>query len=148
MWADRDGARRISPLPPGSIEIGGERGAVRLSPHQSPNGCQGRRCIGIDVAKAWLDVATSGEERVWRVRNDSDGITTLVADLAARAPQLVVLEATGGHETAVTAALVAAGLAVAVVNPRQVRDFAKATGHLAKSDALDARVLARFAQRI
>jgi transposase len=104
--------------------------------------------MGIDVAKAWLDVATSGEERVWRVSNDSDGITTLVADLAARAPQLVVLDATGGHETAVTAALVAAGLAVAVVNPRQVRDFAKATGQLAKSDALDARVLARFAQRI
>jgi transposase len=104
--------------------------------------------MGIDVATAWLEVATSGEERVWRVSNDSDGITTLVADLAARAPQLVVLEATGGHETAVTAALVAAGLAVAVVTPRQVRDFAKATGQLAKSDALAARVLARFAQRI
>jgi transposase len=100
------------------------------------------------VAKAWLDVASSSEERVWRVSNDHAGITTLVADLVARAPQLVVLEATGGQETAVTAALVTAGVAVAVVNPRQVRDFARATGQLAKSDALDARVLALFAARV
>jgi transposase len=104
--------------------------------------------IGIDVAKAWLDVASSASDRGWRVANDTDGIAALVADLRERAPQLVVLEATGGYETAVTAALVAAGLAVAVVNPRQVRDFAKATGQLAKSDALDARVLARFAARV
>ena len=104
--------------------------------------------IGIDVAKAWLDVASSGDEPVRRVANDADGIAALVADLGARLPRLIVLEATGGHETAVTAALVAAGLEVAVVNPRQVRDFAKATGQLAKSDTLDARVLARFAQRI
>jgi transposase len=104
--------------------------------------------LGIDVAKAWLDVASSSEERVWRVSNDHAGITTLVADLVARAPQLVVLEATGGQETAVTAALVTAGVAVAVVNPRQVRDFARATGQLAKSDALDARVLALFAARV
>jgi transposase len=103
---------------------------------------------GIDVAKAWLDVASSADEPVRRLPNDADGIAALVADLRERAPQLVVLEATGGYETAVTAALVAAGLAVAVVTPRQVRDFAKATGQLAKSDALDARVLARFAQRI
>jgi transposase len=104
--------------------------------------------LGIDVAKAWLDVASSSEERVWRVSNDHAGITTLVADLVARAPQLVVLEATGGQETAVTAALATAGVTVAVVNPRQVRDFARATGQLAKSDALDARVLALFAARV
>jgi transposase len=104
--------------------------------------------LGIDAAKAWLDVASSSEERVWRVSNDHAGITTLVADLVARAPQLVVLEATGGQETAVTAALVTAGVTVAVVNPRQVRDFARATGQLAKSDALDARVLALFAARV
>jgi transposase len=104
--------------------------------------------LGIDVAKAWLDVASSSEERVWRVSNDHAGITSLVADLVARAPQLVVLEATGGQETAVTAALVTAGVTVAVVNPRQVRDFARATGQLAKSDALDARVLALFAARV
>jgi transposase len=102
---------------------------------------------GIDVAKAWLDVATS-DEPVWRVANDVAGIATLVAQLTAQRPRLIVLEATGGYETAVTAALVAAGLAVAVVNPGQVRDFAKATGHLAKSDALDARVLALFAARV
>jgi transposase len=106
------------------------------------------RWIGIDVAKAWLDVASSGEERVWRVDNDGDGIAALVAEVTARSPRLIVLEATGGHETAVTAALAAAGLAVAVVNPRQVRDFARATGQLAKSDALDARVLALFAARV
>jgi transposase len=104
--------------------------------------------IGIDVAKAWLDVASSTEERTWRVANDDDGIAALVPDLTARAPRLVVLEATGGHERAVAAALTAAGIPVAVVNPRQVRDFAKATGRLAKSDALDARVLALFAARV
>jgi transposase len=104
--------------------------------------------IGIDVAKAWLDVASTAEERPWRVANDDDGIAVLVTDLTARAPRLVVLEATGGHERAVTAALTAAGVPVAVVNPRQVRDFAKATGQLAKSDALDARLLALFAQRV
>ena len=104
--------------------------------------------IGIDVAKAWLDVASTSEERVQRVANDEPGIAALVAELTARAPRLVVLEATGGHETLVAAALAGAGLPVAVVNPRQVRDFAKATGRLAKTDALDAQTLARFAQRI
>jgi transposase len=103
--------------------------------------------LGIAVAKAWLDVATS-DEPVRRVANDVAGIATLVAQLTAQRPRLIVLEATGGYETAVTAALVAAGLAVAVVNPRQVRDFARATGQLAKSDALDARVLALFAARV
>jgi transposase len=104
--------------------------------------------IGIDVAKAWLDVASAGDEPVRRFANDEAGIAAVVADLAAQGPALIVLEATGGHERAVTAALAAAGLPVAVVNPRQVRDFAKATGQLAKSDALDARVLALFAQRM
>ena len=104
--------------------------------------------IGIEVAKGWLEVACAGEERTWRVANDGAGIATLVADLTARAPRLIVLEATGGYEPALVAALAVAGLAVAVVNPRQVRDFAKATGQLAKTDALDARVLALFAQRV
>lgn len=106
------------------------------------------RWIGIDVAKAWLDVADTTQEAVQHVANDEAGIAALVADLAARAPRLVVLEATGGHERAITAALAAAEIPVAVVNPRQVRDFAKATGQLAKSDALDARLLALFAQRV
>jgi transposase len=104
--------------------------------------------IGIDVAKAWLDVARAGEATVRRLSNDADGIAALVAEMRAAVPQLVVLEATGGYERAVTAALSVAGIPVAAVNPRQVRDFAKATGQLAKSDALDARVLARFAQQI
>ena len=103
---------------------------------------------GIDVAKAWLDVARSADEPVRRFANDAEGIALLVAELTAQRPRLIVLEATGGHEMAVTAALVAAGLAVAVVNPRQVRDFARATGQLAKSDTLDARVLALFAARV
>jgi transposase len=103
---------------------------------------------GIDVAKAWLDVARSANEPVRRFANDAAGIALLVAELTAQRPRLIVLEATGGHEMAVTAALVAAGLAVAVVNPRQVRDFARATGQLAKSDTLDARVLALFAARV
>lgn len=105
--------------------------------------------IGIDVAKGWLDVACDDAAApVQRVANDGEGISEAVATLSALGPQLIVLEASGGPETAVTAALVAAGLPVAVVNPRQVRDFARATGRLAKTDALDARLLARFAARI
>jgi transposase len=104
--------------------------------------------IGIDVAKAWLDMARDEAEPVQRFANEAEGIAALVTDLVAAAPQLIVLEATGGQETALTAALVAAGLPVAVVNPRQVRDFARATGRLAKTDALDARLLAHFAARI
>jgi len=104
--------------------------------------------IGIDVAKAWLDVADTGGAVVRRFGNDGDGIAALLAAVAELAPRLVVLEATGGHETLVTAALAGAGIPVAVVNPRQVRDFAKATGQLAQTDALDAQLLARFAQRV
>ena len=104
--------------------------------------------IGIDVAKDWLDVADAGEEKPWRVDNDAAGIATLVATLSARSPQLIVLEPTGGLETAVTAALLAAGLPVAVVNPAQVRAFATASGQRAKTDTLDARLLARFGQRL
>lgn len=104
--------------------------------------------IGIDVAKAWLDVASTAETRVQRFANDGDGITALVAALTQRVPRLVVLEATGRYETLAAAALDVAQIPVAVVNPRQVRDFAKASGRLAKTDALDAQTLARFAQRI
>jgi transposase len=104
--------------------------------------------IGIDVAKDWLDVADAGEAPVWRVDNDAAGIAGLVERLAARPPHLVVLEPTGGLESTVVAALAAAGVAVAVVNPAQVRHFARAAGQRAKTDALDARVLARFAERM
>lgn len=103
--------------------------------------------IGIDVAKTQLDLAVAGGKH-WRVGNDEAGITALVGQLQAAQPTLVVLEATGGYERAVTAALAAAGIPVAVVNPRQVRDFAKATGILAKTDLLDARVLANFAATV
>lgn len=104
--------------------------------------------IGIDVAKDWLDVADAGEGRPWRVANDAAGIGALVDALVARAPRLVVLEPTGGLETAAVAALASAGLPVAVVNPAQVRHFARASGRRAKTDALDARVLARFGERM
>jgi transposase len=104
--------------------------------------------IGLDVAKDWLDVADAGETPPWRVDNDAAGIAALVETLTARLPRLIVLEPTGGLETAVTAALAAAGLAVAVVNPAQVRHFARASGQRAKTDALDARLLARFGARM
>lgn len=106
------------------------------------------RCVGIDVAKAALDVALHPSGETWRVSNDEAGIAPLVARLKALAPTVVVLEASGGLEWPVAAALGTAGLPVAVVNPRQVRDFAKATGRLAKTDRLDALVLARFGEAV
>jgi transposase len=102
--------------------------------------------IGIDVAKAQLDIAVRPAAEQWIAANDERGITDLVARLRALAPTLIVLEATGGREVPLVAALAEAGLPVAVVNPRQVRDFARAIGQLAKTDALDAQVLARFAE--
>jgi transposase len=105
--------------------------------------------VGIDVAKAQLDIAIRPSRERWAVPNDADGVVTLVERLQALHPTLIVLEATGGLERATTAALLAtAGLPVVVVNPRQARDFARATGQLAKTDALDARVLAHFADVI
>jgi transposase len=104
--------------------------------------------IGIDVSKARLDVASRPDGAAWQVANDAAGIATLVERARALGPAAVVLEATGGPERAATAALAAAGLPVAVVNPRQVRDFAKATGKLAKTDRLDAAVLAHFAEAV
>lgn len=103
--------------------------------------------VGIDVSKEQLDIALRpGGTR--SVPNDEAGFAQLLACLNAVPPTLVVLEATGGLEIPLTGALVAAGVPVVVVNPRQVRDFAKATGKLAKTDALDAQVLAQFAEAI
>jgi transposase len=104
--------------------------------------------VGIDVSKARLDVCMhpAGEKR--SDPNDAESIEKLVAFLVEKKPALIVLEATGGLETAFAVAACAAGLPVAVANPRQVRDFAKATGMLAKTDALDAAVIARFASAI
>ena len=87
--------------------------------------------IGIDVAKAQLDIALRPSGERWAVSNDAGGVATLVERLQALTPTLIVLEATGGLERAATAALAAAGLPVVVVNPRQARDFARATGQLA-----------------
>ena len=100
--------------------------------------------VGIDVAKATLDVWVEPDGTHWSVANDEAGIGELVAHLQRRAVTLVVLEATGGYEHDAAAALGLALIPTAVVNPRQVRDFARAAGQLAKTDRLDARVLAQF----
>lgn len=104
--------------------------------------------VGIDVAKAQLDIAVRPSGERWAVPNDADGVVTLVDRLQALHPTLMVLEATGGLERVATAALATAGLPVVVVNPRQARDCARATGQLAKTDALDARALAHCADVI
>jgi transposase len=104
--------------------------------------------VGIDVAKAELVVATRPAGERWMVENDERGVRTLVERLRGDAVELVVLEATGGYELLCVAALAAASLPVVVVNPRQVRDFARATGQLAKTDGIDADVLALFAERV
>ena len=104
--------------------------------------------IGIDVSQGWLDVALQPGGEAWRATNDEPGIAGLIDRLRALQPTAVILEATGGIELPVTGALLAAGLPAAVVNPRQVRDFARATGRLAKTDAIDAQVLARFGEAV
>ena len=104
--------------------------------------------VGIDVAKAQLDIALRPSGERWTVPNDTNGVTTLVERMQTLQPTLIVLEATGGLERLVTSALATGGLPVVVVNPRQARDFARATGQLAKTDALDARALAHFADVI
>lgn len=102
--------------------------------------------VGIDVSKATLDIAVLPQGSAWQAEREDKAISALVEQLQRLAPRLIVLEATGGLEAPVTAALASAGLAVAMVNPRQARDFAKATGVLAKTDTLDARMLARLGQ--
>ena len=104
--------------------------------------------VGIDVSKKTLDVAVMPDGAAWTFSNDEQGVTELLDCLRENPPTLIVLEATGALEGLVTSTLVAAGLPVVVINPRQVRDFAKATGKLAKTDSLDARVLAQFAQSV
>jgi transposase len=101
--------------------------------------------VGIDVAQAQVDIAVRPSGERWAVPNDASGVVTLVDRLQTLPPTLIVLEATGGLERAATAALATAGLPGVVVNPRQARDFARATGQLAKTEALEARALAHFA---
>jgi transposase len=104
--------------------------------------------VGIDVSKATLDVAVLPEGKQYQYTNSEAGIARLVAQLKELGPKLVIMESTGGLEMPSAAALTVAGVEVAIVNPRQVRDFAKATGQLAKTDVLDARVLARFGEAL
>ena len=104
--------------------------------------------VGIDVAKDALDVHVLPSNECAHVTTSAKDIQQLVARMVNIQPALIVLEATGGYERTLAAELAAAGLCVAVVNPRQVRDFARATGRLAKTDRIDAEVLALFAQRI
>ncbi len=105
--------------------------------------------VGIDVSKSTLDVAVVGSDpTIATVSNDAGGHKKLVSQLTSLSPELIVLEATGGYQHDVTLALAAVGLPVVVVNPRQVRDFARSMGQLAKTDRIDAHVLAEFAARV
>jgi transposase len=104
--------------------------------------------IGIDVSKARLDVAVIPNNEEVSVANDENGCRELAVRFKALRPKLIVLEATGGLENLVTGILVAEGFPVVVINPRQIRDFAKATGKLAKTDRLDAKTIARFGEAI
>jgi transposase len=106
------------------------------------------RVIGVDVSKARLDCCALPETEAWGVANDEVGVAALLEQVRSRAPQLVVMEATGGYETRVATALAAAGWRVAVVNPRQVRRFAQALNRLAKTDRIDAQVLAEFGRAV
>lgn len=104
--------------------------------------------VGIDVCQKSLDVYVRPSSKIFQLENNEIGIAQLVQALTKIEPKLIVLEATGGMEINAAVKLTEAGLAVAIINPRQSRDFAKATGQLAKTDAIDARVLAHFADAI
>lgn len=149
-----------SPYTPGSPETVREQGASSAVPSVNPNSRLGQRSphdkdgamerivVGIDVAKQRVDVHSRPGGEAFAVATDEAGLTELVERLQRLGPTLVVLEATGGYEVPVAAALGSAGLPVVVVNPRQVRDYARATGQLAKTDALDARSIALFAAAV
>jgi transposase len=104
--------------------------------------------VGVDVSKDSLDVAIGAQKEVITFSNDQNGVDSLVKKLRRMDVQLIVFESTGGYELLAASCLAEAGLAVVIVNPRQVRNFAKATGILAKTDAIDARVIARFAEAV
>jgi transposase len=106
------------------------------------------RFVGIDVSKSWVDVHVRPDGAKWRCTTDNEGLAELVRRLHPLHPRLVVMEASGGYEGVVAASLAEAELPVAVVNPRQVRRFAEALGQLAKTDAIDARVIAHFAEAV
>ena len=155
-----------SPQPPRVSEPEKKQGAPSTGSIENPNSRLGRKpsphsqgrimerhpaspsFVGIDVSKDRLNVHVRPSGQVFAVARDCQDLAQLVADLITLAPALIVLEATGGFEIIVAAALASAGLPLAVVNPRQIRDFARATGRLAKTDALDAQIVALFAERI
>jgi transposase len=155
-----------SPQPPGVNEPEKKQGAPSIGSRRNPNSRLGRQSsphlrervmehhsttpsfVGIDVSKDRLDVHVRPSAQSFAAQRDGAGLEQLVGELRQLAPALIVLEATGGFEITVAAALAGARLPTAVVNPRQIRGFARATGQLAKTDALDARVIALFAERI
>lgn len=102
--------------------------------------------IGIDVSKEWVDIAVRSTGDTWRVNQGQEGIDALILQFHSLNPRCVVMEATGGYEMPLSIALAAAGIPVAVVNPRQVRDFARSQGKLAKADRIDAAVIAHFGE--
>jgi transposase len=104
--------------------------------------------VGIDVAKAALDIALRPSDQLWQVIYDDAHVEALVTQLSELSPSLIVVEATGGLERTLVGALVVAGLSVVVINPRLARDFAKATGRLGKTDRIDAQVLAHYGEAI
>ncbi len=136
----------LAPPPAGVILLAGMVPAVITAPAPAPSpvACW----VGIDVAKAHLDAATWPIPERVRVTRDEASLAELIAWLRPRTPQLIVLEAIGGLETLVVGTLIEATFQTAVINPRQARDFAKALGRLAKTDALGAEVLARFGHAI
>src|SRR5712691_6018568 len=151
-----------SPLPPRSHKTARKPGAPPIASHAvNPNSRLGRPAsphrqgrvmerifAGLDVSKDRLDVHVRPTDDSFAVAYDEEGLAMLVSRLGLLQPTLIVLEATGGYEVKVAAGLANAGLPVAVVNPRQIRDFARATGQLAKTDRLDARANARFAETV
>jgi transposase len=104
--------------------------------------------VGIDVGKTWLDLAIWGSQETWQFSNDASGVDKVVDRLVGLAPTLVVIEATGGYEQLVVQELLLRGFSVAVVNPTRVRALAKATGKLAKTDTIDARLIAEYAFKV
>jgi transposase len=150
-----------SPRPPGAKKPVYEHGALSVVSSKNPNSRSGisphsqgrvmdqlRAFVGIDVSKDRLDVHVRSSGETFAVARNGEGLESLVTQLAGLKPALVVLEATGGFEITVAAALAGAGLPLVVVNPRQIRDFARAIGRLAKTDALDAEAIAIFAERV
>jgi transposase len=157
-----------SPVPAGVVEPVSECGASSATiASRSPDSRLGRRSsqhrqarvtnasvaggckfVGLDVSKERLDLHLRPSGEAFAVARDGEGLEVLSARLRALAPELVVLEATGGFEAVVAAALAAAALPLAIVNPAQVRAFGRATGRLANTDGLDAALIAHFAEAI